>query len=81
MGGWYRADRGCPCCEGSGQILTRAEDLGYVRRPDWDDEERAAWLTPSGLKCMVPKGPEFVLSTLCNCARRRHGLPLIDVAA
>lgn len=81
MGGWYRADRDCPVCRGSGEVHTRAVEIGYKRMPAWDDEERAGWLTPSGLRCMIPKGHDFVLSTLCNCARERHGLPKIEIAA
>jgi hypothetical protein len=81
MGGWYRADRECPICKGSGEVHTRAVEMGYKRMPSADTEDRAAWLTPSGVICRVIKGHEFVLSTLCNCARERHGLPKVEIAA
>lgn len=73
-------DPKCPRCKGDGMISRKATSLGYLRMPQWDENGRAGWLTPSGLKMTVsPSGEDFPLETLCNCVRKQlRGVKLVE---
>lgn len=71
--------RPCGRCDADHYIERAPEAVGYRRDAGADTSESVAYISPGGVKCMIPRHQKkFVVVQLCNCERRRRGLPLLD---